>query len=97
MCKKNCWCVHVGGRPVLLVTEVPECKEISLDDIRRSGLTVIDWRHDITMLTPDSSAILLQELQRPDTSCTRVTYQRLRELVENVVTRIAARQRSGYR
>ena len=94
MCKKFCWCLYYDHDvPLLLITGVPECKEITFEDIQRSGLHEINWwRYQLTKVTPDTYPGLLEKLQWRE--YTRVNYDRFQKLINSVVERIAEGRRS---
>jgi len=90
MClRKKVYCLHRDRYPLLIVVDVPECKGLTPDDIRRAGLGPVTYEEQLTEITQDTDPILLQALQKPGAHYGRVTYERLEELIRSVVDRIA--------
>ena len=92
MCRKKVYCVHYKNIPELLVTDVPECRHISIDDIKRSGFWPHDdYKYELVELSLESSPELLHRLQKPGLYIVSLTYDRLQELILQAIERITYR------
>ena len=93
MCKKFSWCLYCDTNvPILLITGVPECRQITLEDVQRSGLVEVNfWRYSLEKVTRDMYPGLLEKLQWREYD--RIDYAKFQELINGVVNRIAAGKR----